>query len=104
VNDHLKDAAYGITGAGDLFDLFLHACFGGGIHATETSRRGGNGGDLFPCGGTVEFHVAYADDVAGNFNAQGTQQQLGQCSAAHARRTRGRGALKNVAGVGEVCT
>ncbi len=54
-------------------------------------------------GGAVKLDAAYADDVAGDFNAQGAQQQLGKGSGGYARGgLAGRGALQHVAGVGEV--
>ena len=101
---HFKNSADGIAGACGLLDLFLHAGFGIGIHATQQNFiLGCHGGDLVPPGGAVQFDAAYADDVAGHFDAQRPQHQLGQGSGGHAAgRFAGRSAFQHVAGVGKV--
>ena len=103
--DHdLEDAAHRIAGARDLFDLFFHAGFGGGIDATEDNLVfSRNCRNLVPLSCAVQLDAAYANDVAGHFNTQSPQQQLGQGSGSHAGSGfAGRCALQHVAGVGKV--
>ena len=104
VDHDLEDAAHRIAGARDLFDLFFHAGFGGGIDATEDNLVfSRNCRNLVPLSCAVQLDAAYANDVAGHFNTQSPQQQLGQGSGSHAGSGfAGRCALQHVAGVGKV--
>ena len=104
VDDDFKDAADGVAGAQSEIDFGLHALLGLGVDAAEQNlflvaqRR-----NLFPGGVAVQFGAADADDVAGDFDAQDFEQQLGDGAGGDPRgRLAGRCPLEHIAGVGKI--
>ncbi len=104
VDDDLKDAADGVTGAEGGVDFSLHTGFGFGVDAGEEDVfSAGEGGDLGEGGLAGELGCADAGNVAGNLDAEGAQEHLGDGSAGYAGGgLAGGGALEDIAGVGEV--
>ena len=63
---------------------FMRASDSGSTQLSRTSSSRWQRGDLVQGGGAGELGVADADDVAGDFDAEGAEQHLGEGSAGYA--------------------
>jgi hypothetical protein len=104
VRHHFKDSVYRVAGLRCLVDFCLHLRLSLGIDAGQNDvGSGSEGSDLLPLGVAQQLGAAHADYVAGDLNAQLSQQQLGKPARGHARRRFARrSSLQHVARVRKV--